>query len=183
MAETLDDTNYITPTIRAMIGVPAEPVVACDPVEAGAVRRFAQAIMDDDPVYWDVEAARAAGFHGIVAPPLYPLHAIRRQGGTPDPLAAAVTNPDYDGAGQGAAARVGLPEVPIPLKRLLNGGNDIELYSQAVVGERIVAESRYHDIYQKQGSRGPLVFVIIETLYRTESGRPLLRSRQTLIWR
>ena len=32
--------------------------LACDPVERGAVRRYAQAIMDPDPIYMQDEAVR-----------------------------------------------------------------------------------------------------------------------------
>jgi acyl dehydratase len=175
--------NYVTDDVRAFIGVESAPVTAHDPVELGAIRRHCQAIMDDDPLYWDEEYAAQTVFGGVVAPPLFPLHAFRRAPGTPDPLEAALDDPDYDGAGQGLAARLGLPAVPIKLKRMLNGGNDVEVRALARPGDRIVARSRYRDIYQKEGKSGPLVFVVVETSYGTELGEELLVSRQTQVWR
>jgi acyl dehydratase len=175
--------NYVTEEVRAFIGRGSDTVVAVDEVELGAVRRFAQAIMDDDPNYWDDDAAAASRFGGLVTPPLYPLHAFRRASGTPDPLAAATEDPDYDGAGQGLAGRLGLPPLPLDLKRMLNGGNDVEIYALARPGDRIQAHSRYLDVYQKEGRSGPLVFVIIETTYETTTGTRLLVSRQTQVWR
>lgn len=176
-------TNYITDEVRALIGKWSQPVVACDVVERGALRRFTQAIMDPDPLYWDDDYAAQTRFGGVVAPPFLPLHAFRQEPGSPDPLDAAKNNPDYDGAGMGMAQRLGLPEVPIPLKRLLNGGNDLEVYALAKPGDRIHAVSRYKDIYQKEGRSGTMVFVIIETEYYNQSGQLLLVGRQTLIWR
>src|SRR5262245_37994002 len=140
--------EYVTDEVRALIGVESTPVPAADPVERGAIRRHAQATMDDDPLYWDDDYASRTRYGGVVAPPLFPLHAIRRAPGTPDPLDEALADPDYDGAGQGIAARLGLPPLPLGLKRMLNGGNDVEVRSLARPGERIVARSRYRDVYQ-----------------------------------
>ena len=41
----------VTDEVRSYIGVSSEADFACDAVETGAVRRFAQAIMDEDPAY------------------------------------------------------------------------------------------------------------------------------------
>ena len=42
------------------------------PVEAGKVREFAIAVLDDDnPIYWDVEHARAHGFKAPLVPPTF----------------------------------------------------------------------------------------------------------------
>lgn len=174
-------TNYLTDEILAFIGVQSEPVKAWDRVEASALRRFAQAIMDDDPAYWDEENQRPS--KGVVAPPLYPLHAFRRAPSTADPLEDAGRNPDFDGAGQGLAARLGLPPLPLPFKRMLNGGNDVEIYALARPDDRLVATSRYLQIFQKEGRTGPMIFVVIETEYATDMGELLLVSRQTQIWR
>ena len=38
---------------KKYIGLTSEKEIACDPVERGAVRRYAQAIMDEDPIYSD----------------------------------------------------------------------------------------------------------------------------------
>jgi N-terminal half of MaoC dehydratase len=171
-----DTPNYLTEEILAFVGVESEAVHACDPIEVGALRRFAQAIMDSDPTYC------GAGRGDLVAPPLYPLHALRRAPGAPDPLDEAIADPDFDGAGQGLSARLGLPALPLPFKRMLNGGNDVEIYDLARLGDVIVARSRYREILQKHGRSGPMIVVIVETEY-SAGGRLLLRSRQTQIWR
>jgi hypothetical protein len=176
--------NYITPEIKAYIGLESEEVEAWDPVELGSIRRMSQAIMDNDPVYWNEEYAKSLGFEGIVAPPLYPMHAIRRLPGTPDPLVSDEGNPDYDGAGQSHGTGLGLPPIPIPLSKLINGGNEVEVYAYARPNERIVAKSKYKNVYQKEGSSGPLVFVITETSYRAKETNTLLMiSRRTQIFR
>jgi uncharacterized protein len=57
----------LTEEIRKYIGMETDLQFACDPVERGAVRRYAQAIMDPDPIYmWD-EAVRGTRYAKPVA--------------------------------------------------------------------------------------------------------------------
>src|SRR5512140_3112594 len=106
---------------RKYIGVESEPELACDPVERGAVRRYAQAIMDEDPIF-ALPCANNARYGGPVAPPLYPTHLMRRPFGAPDPIQDNARNPEFDGLSLTATS--GLPEIE-PLKgyALLNGGS------------------------------------------------------------
>lgn len=172
----------LTDEARRMVGVASEWIYASEPVDRSAIRRFAQAIMDDNPIYWSDDAALAAGYASVVAPPLYPLHALRRPGGTGDPLEAARENPDYDGAGD-ATARFGLPKLPIPCLRLLNGGNTLDIFSLASVGELIRCKSRYLSIEEKEGRSGAFIVATLESRYETSGDRPLLNSKQVHIWR
>lgn len=176
MSEAIPD--YITPEVRAIIGAEAPPIVAHHAVEASEVRRFHQALIDNAPRYWDL--ARAGRYGGTVAPIGFPVHVFRRKEGEPDPL-ERMDEPDYDGVDR--ALRPGLPAVQVPLKRLMNGGYDYELFRHPKVGERIVLKSRYADIYQRNGRTGPIVFVVIEDSYETDRGEPLLRSTNTMILR
>ena len=170
--------DYITPEVKAVIGAVSPPQLATHPVEPSEIRRFHQAVMDHSPRYWDEEAA--ARYGGVVAPMGFPVHAHRRMEGTDDPL-EAMDRPDYDGVDR--ALRPGLPEVVVPLKRLMNGGYEYELFRYARTGERILLRSRYTDIYQRNGRTGPIVFVVIEDSYETEGGEKLLRSVNTMILR
>src|SRR5215510_7850660 len=85
------DGSYITLEIKALIGMEGEPQTACEPVERSEVRRFAQAVMDDDPIFWDDTYARNTRYGAVVAPPLFPLFAHRRSPQAPDPLDTAAT--------------------------------------------------------------------------------------------
>ncbi len=166
----------LTDELRGFIGRESAGATACDPVEAGAVRRYAQAIMDQDPAY----AAGADRYGGPVAPPLYPAFMFRRPFGTPDPLTDRAEDPDFDGLT--VAAHSGLPELPLRLA-LLNGGAEVELYRYARHGERVTQRSRYADIYERESKSGPMLFVIVETEYRTGDGDLLMRVRGTSIRR
>ena len=147
------------------------------------MRRFVQAIMDDDPIYWDAEAAKARDLDGPVAPPLYPGFAFRREPGTPDPLDRAKGNPNFDGIGGGGGRRGGLPPVELPLVRTLNGGVEAEFFALARHGDRVTSQTRYADIYERQGRTGHMVFIVTETTYTNQDGQVLAKIRNTSIRR
>jgi hypothetical protein len=176
--------TLLTDAVKAYIGVESSTESACDAVERGAVRRYAQAIQDEDPIFMSAEAS--ARYGGPVAPLLYPTHLFRRAFGTPDPLEAHAADPDFDGVadGIGATASQGLPEIaPLRGLRLMNGGSEIELYRYARHGERVTVRSRYADIVERQTAKGPMLLVTVESEFRNDAGALLLKVRTTLIRR
>lgn len=190
MAETLTPPGASATTTEdrqsnydKYIGMTGEPKLAPMPLERDTLRRFAQAIMDPDPVYYDEKAAKASKFGEIVAPPLYPAHAYRPPADGPDPFTVFADNPDSDGTAGSDGMYYGLPPIPMPYKRLLNGGNELQFYRALAVGERCIVTPRYADVVLKQGKNGAILLVVVETRYTTEAGELLLVNRQTLIWR
>ena len=153
------------------------------PLEREMLRRFVQAIMDRDPLYYDEAHARATRFGGLVAPPLYPVHAFRTPADGPDPLVSVQKDPDADGTEGNDGVLFGLEPIQSPFKRLLNGGNEIEFFRCLAVGETCVAQARYANVVLKEGRSGQMLMVDVETEFRTEAGDMLLVNRQTLIWR
>lgn len=59
---------------HSLIGTATEPFLV--EVEKGAIRKFAEALGDPNPIYRDEAAACALGFAGIVAPPTFPVSFI-----------------------------------------------------------------------------------------------------------
>ena len=176
------DHTYITPEIKALIGLEGDPQTSWEPVERSEVRRFAQAVMDDDPIFWNDAYVKNTRYGEVVAPPLFPLFAHRRPPGSPDPLASAAMDPDFDGFV--GLLTTGLPPVPLPmLPRLLNGGNEVEFYQLPALGDRITARAKYLDIYEKSGRSGTMVFIVVETRYTNQDDDLLMISRLTLIRR
>ena len=166
---------------KRYIGMQSEIEIACDPVERGAVRRYAQAIMDEDPIFSE-PCANNARFGGPVAPPLFPTHMFRRAFGKSDPLQDRARDPDFDGLA--ATSAQGLPELePMKHLALLNGGSEIEFFRYARHGETVRLRSRYADITEKESSKGAMIFVVIETEYRNGDDELLMKVRRTLIRR
>lgn len=163
----------------AYIGLSTQEKFASECVERGAVRRFAQATMDDDPAYRDGPEADAR-YGGPIAPPLFPQWMFRRDFGELDPIQDNARNDDFDGAA--VVGIEGLPPIePFRGYGILNGGAEIELYRYARHGERVKVTSRYEDIVEKQGRKGPIALIVIASEYRTEDGELLLVIRRTSI--
>lgn len=174
--------TYITEEIRARIGVAGARVTAARPLGPDELRRFVQGAMIDDPIHWDEPAARARGFPGVVAPPLFPINALRRADGTADPLSRLADEPDWDGA-KGVSILPGLDLLQLPLKRLLNGGVTADFFQLACVGDLISFQSRYVDIVEREGKSGTMVVAKAQTEYTNQQGALLARVRMTLIFR
>jgi acyl dehydratase len=173
-------TSVLTPAVRALVGVEGPVRTAAEPLGRDTLRRFVQAAMEIDPIHWDDDAARARGYDGVVAPPLFPLHAFPRPDGTPDPFDVLAADPGWDGI---ELVEDGLPPVDVPLARLLNGGVAAEVFALARPGDVISAQSRYADITERAARSGPMVLVVVETDYRNQRGTLLLRTRTTMIAR
>lgn len=169
--------GLITEETRAQVGVWTEPVTCCDSVEPGAVRRFAQAIMDDDPDYASGAVTR---FGGPVAPLLFPNHMLRRPLGTPDLIGQRAQDPHFDGV----VPQEGLPALA-SLEHLatVNGGSGFEFFRHALHGETVTFRQRYAQVEEKATRKGPMVVVVIEGEVRTVGGDLLLKARRTLLRR
>lgn len=121
------------------------------------VQEYAKVIGDQNPVYFDRDAARAAGFRDIVAPPtfavIYSVSAIRK----------AI----FD------------PELRIDLARLLHGGQEFEWLEPVCVGDVISTTLQVGDVSQK----GSLWFVVFETSSTNQEDEDVLHAKWTWIIR
>jgi len=70
-----------------------------------------------------------------------------------------------------------------PLKRAVAGGLDIEFHSPALPGDWLVASRTLTDIYEKQGSSGPLIFCEVTMEVETADGEPIVTEKSTRIFR
>ncbi len=173
--------SHITDEVKALIGAEAPPSTMWGTISADSVRRFIQAIMDDDPVYWDEEYASQTKYGGVVCPPLYPGFASHRAPGTAEPLDALDENRDWDGIGGGGGS--GLPPMNLPVSRVLNGGVEAEFFQLAKIDDQITATTRYKDVTDRTGRSGYMVIVRTETEYRNQDGELLSRVINTTIRR
>ncbi len=172
--------TYITDEVKSYIGREGKEMIS-GPVTECEVRRFIQAIMDPDPIHWNEEYAKKTRYRGVVAPPLFVTHIFRTPAGAPDPLEEGFKKaPDFDGL---TLVRVGIEAPPLPLKRTLNAGNEIEFFKYPRVGERVVAKGKIVDIYEREGKAGKMIFFVVEITYVNQSGEVVAKARRTLIRR
>ncbi|MFT5579362.1 MAG: hydroxyacyl-ACP dehydratase HTD2-like protein with hotdog domain [Paraglaciecola psychrophila] len=74
-----------------------------------------------------------------------------------------------------------LPE--FPLKRAMAGGLKIDYHRPIMPGDSLTATRTLTDIYQKNGSKGPLIFYQVVMEIVDESGRQVVTEKTTRILR
>ena len=141
--------SLITDEMRAAIGNESEPTTL--EIDKTSVRMFARAVGYNDPVYYDEAAAQAAGYRSLPAPPGY--------------LGTPVFDPNRRGVRQ-----QGMMEPSRPLKRVLNGGTDVEYLADVCAGDVLTSTSAIASIEERQGRLGEMLITTTKTTYRNESG-------------
>ncbi len=183
------EQSALTPEVKAVIGMTAERIEASSSwgLEREGLRRFTQAIMDPDPLYWDDAYAKTTRYGQVITPPIYCSYLARRaQPGEEDSVTRAFQeNPESDGIG-GIREKVkgALPPVPTPFKRILNAGNEIELRQYPKLGDRIYSQARYYDIKERVAKDGQhMLIVTTENIYTNQNGEVLCMLRASQIRR
>jgi acyl dehydratase len=164
-----------------MIGLRTPRQRCCDVVEAGAVRRYAQAIMDIDPVYMDREFAATTRYRTPVAPPLFPSAMLRLAFGAPDLIQQRALDPDFDGVV--GSSSFGLPPLPLVNSPIVNGSTEVEFRRYANHGEEIFLEASYADIQERETKRGWALFVHYDCNFLDADGGLVVRYKRVQIRR
>ncbi|MFN8558889.1 MAG: MaoC family dehydratase N-terminal domain-containing protein [Dehalococcoidia bacterium] len=166
MAETL-----VPPEAKALIGAEALPVTGY-PVSDHEIRRYCYAADDLNPLYVDEAAAREGPHGGIIAPPLFFTIPFARD--------APLSQIREDGLAQTGQ---GLPRVPLNATRTMAGGVEVELLRTVRPGDLLTQRRRIADVYEREGSAGPLAFTITEAEYVNQRGEVVAIERTTTITR
>ena len=125
------------------VGKSYQPVVYA--VGREKVREYARAVGETNPVYLDVEAARAAGYADVVAPPMF---AVVYSAPAVGPLI-------FD------------PEIELNFAMMVHGGQEFVWGSPVVAGDEISTRASVKDISERDG-RGYYVFESVSTNQRAE---------------
>jgi acyl dehydratase len=159
------DGAVVPPEARALVGnVRARQHL----VTALDIRKFAQAIGEDNPIHHDAEAARAAGHADVVAPPLF------FQAMTFDAVAAQQLPAD------GSPLEL---DVPIPAARAMGGSSEYTVHRLARAGEWIHVRSVLKDVQAKQGRSGVLYAIVVQTDFSDADGNLVASETATYLKR
>lgn len=133
-------------------------------IERGKVAELARALGDDDAVYRDRLAARAAGFDD-----------------TPLPPTASVVIDHFSARG---LERILQDDLGLDLSRVLHGEATWEHVAPIAVGEPLVAHRRLAGVRTREGARGGrMTLLTIETELLDERGETVIRRTDTIIER
>ena len=119
------------------------------------IREFATAIGADDPLYHDPEAARAAGYADVVAPPTFPT---------------VVTM---------AASRqiISDPGLGLDYTRVVHGDQRFSYTRPVVAGDTLICTNTVEEITQRAGHD----FLTTRTEVTTEAGEPVETAWSKLV--
>lgn len=130
-------------------------------VEKGKVREFARAIGDNNPVFHDENAAKAAGFEGLALPPTFPT-VCAMFGGTMMKI---------------------IGDLKINMAKMLHGGQQYEYLKAIKPGDTVTGKTKIANIFEKSGKGGTMDFIVLETTYTNQNGEKVLVDTSTLIQR
>ncbi|MBI4965760.1 MAG: MaoC family dehydratase N-terminal domain-containing protein [Desulfomonile tiedjei] len=164
LLESLDWKKYIGQETGTHTG---EPVLARD------IRRYALAIDDLNPIYFDEDAAKKGKYGGLAAPLNYISWAV----GVPGSEKAAKELGE-----DGLATFVGVPEIPNAWALgWVRGGEEIEFLKPVYANDQVTVKGKIVDMSEKEGKSGRLIFVTSEFVYTNQKAEVLAKHRVTMI--
>jgi len=162
MAESFE----ITDEMRAQIGKESPPWTF--EVTTTSVRMFARGVGYIDPVYYDVEAARKAGYRSLPAPPTYLGTPVFLPGRSSDTFSGPIE---------------GQPRVDHGLPGLLDGGTETEYLGDICAGDTLTVVSRLAGLDVRESrSLGKMLISTQETRYTNQEGKVVAIQRGQAIF-
>ena len=150
-------SNLLTAEIRQWIGRSAQPQRL--EITRRDIVKYAIATQQRLKKYQDGDEAPPM-FLFNAHQPLVQIQALRRDGLTVDPL---------------------LPD--LPLKRVMAGGIKNTYHRPIRPGDILVFTRTLTDIYEKEGSTGPLIFVVYTMRVETDNGELVMEETRRRIFR
>ena len=114
------------------------------PVTRELVQAFSIGIGETNPVFTDVETARAAGYADLLAPPTLCTIFVRQ---------------------------IQLPSIDLEFGKIsMHAGQRVQSIAPILAGDQLSASSHLKDVYAKTGRTGTMVFVVWETTFSKQDG-------------
>jgi len=122
-------------------------------VERGAVKKFAEAIGDLHPIFFDEDTGRLSRYKNNIAPPTFPRVF------------------DY-----GAIEGLNLPN-----KGLIHGEQTFHYVRPLLVGEEVYCYSIVKKYFEKKGNFGQMGFLVLESFGEDSKGTTVFSSTSTIV--
>lgn len=136
---------------KKMVEQALEPLVI--EIEKGAIREFARALEDPNPLWQDAEYARKSEYGGIIAPPTFVL-----------------------GLGLSELQEF-MMRLPLgDLKRPMAEGIDLELFEVVRAGDTITVTIRLAELIEKETKLGRMVLMVGERSFTNQKGKLVARD-------
>ncbi len=128
-------------------------------ISARRIAEFAESIGETNPIYFDEEAAKKAGYPGIPAPLTFPF------------ALTMDAQQSYQTLGAMGVDRI----------RVVHGEQGFTYVRPMVAGDVITGRQRVVDIYDKKG--GALTFLVTDTAMTDAADKPVCNLRSVIVIR
>jgi len=163
------ETSLIPDEAKAMIG--SEAGRASGRVVKQEFQRWAAAVKDRNPLYFDADFARAHGYRDVVMPPMYLSHVTHG--------VADLDTLRPDGIPGGGGGDLPLPHTP----RRMAGGENITWHHPVYDGDELTSVRVIEKIEEKHGRSGDFVLVTSRTSYVNQDGVTVAEAVGSMIAR
>lgn len=146
--------------VKDLVGLEYEPYSF--EIEKGKIREFAQAIGDDNPIYFDLDAAKKEGFEGIPIPLTF-LQVIDLWGGY--------------------SFQEKMEKLKLNPVKILHGEQHFEYLKDIYAGDVLTVSSKVINVDIKKGSSGGMDLITTENQYKNQHGDLVAISRNVTVHR
>lgn len=153
--------NAVLAKLKSFVGYETE-FTDDQPIEEGIIKRFTEAIGNDNPLYHDKGFAERGPFGGIIAPPTLLFEWNHHEALWADEKGTYIA------------------DMPLP-PRLLRAGNEYEFTQPLRPGDIITTRSKIIDVFEKKRASGSMVFVITRSTYTNQRGEILGTQQGTFV--
>lgn len=158
--------SLLTPELKARIGEEAR-YEAPDELGRAAIRYFALAIGDLNPLYLDDGFARRHGHPSLIAPPTL----------------VCETNQFVPGRRDAEGYLTQIFSLDVPGTRQIRGGNEYVFFRPVLPTDRITITWRLEDMAERTSSNGTEMLVVTSVAtYTDENGETVARNSETVIY-
>lgn len=134
-------------------------------------QRWAAAVGDHNPLWFDADHARANGYDDVICPPLYLQYTVLG--------VAALDGLRPDGSSGAVSGGLAFPRAP----RRMAGGETTTFHRPAYHRDDVEMVRTVESIVEKQGRSGRFVLVTWHTAYRNQHGALLAEATTSMIAR
>lgn len=161
--------HLIDPETAARVGTVA--ATASGEVIRRDWQRWAAAVGEDNPLWFDADYARASGYRDVICPPLYLQYAIL--GVSP------LSDLRPDGSSGAVSGSLAFPRAP----RRMAGGESTTFHLPAYHRDEIEMVRTIESVVEKEGRSGRFVLVTWHTVYRNQHGELVAEASTSMIAR